>query len=167
MVAPTRSSLRPRTLAGTSALAAAAVLSLGATAHAHEPGTDSSATIVNAASVHVFELDTSSSRVEGKTVESGSGSLQVHDGTATLSVEMRTATNNQEAFTRMFVEASNFVPPAPGESAQISVDRGGISDENPNGPGSGTGFLSVTVVNVDGTYELRAGGGTFAVFRAT
>ncbi|MEM8620018.1 MAG: hypothetical protein AAGF73_09870 [Actinomycetota bacterium] len=164
MASSTRSLLRPRTLARTIALAAAAALSLGATAHAHEQGTHTATTADGAASVLVYEIDTASSQLQGRHVESGDGSLKVRDGTATIDFEMRTAANDLGTYTRMFVEAYNFVPPAPGESKQVAVSRGGINHHTPNGPGGGIALVWVNVVNVDGAYEVRAGGNTVAVF---
>ncbi|MEM8620022.1 MAG: hypothetical protein AAGF73_09890 [Actinomycetota bacterium] len=160
MTSPTRPSFRPRMLARTSILAAAAVLSVGATVHANVQGTDNNATTGSAANVLVYELDLTSSKMLGQAVTAGSGTFQIHDDTATFDFEIRTASSVRTP-ARLIAEASNFAPPAAGESIQVPTDQGLIAFLD----GGFQPVSALNVSNVDGTYEVRAGTDTVAVFR--
>ncbi|MEM8620020.1 MAG: hypothetical protein AAGF73_09880 [Actinomycetota bacterium] len=151
-------------LARTTILAAAAVLSVGATVHANEQQTDNNTTTSNATNVQDYELDTTSSSIEGNTVESGNGSIEIEDGLATLTIDMRTAPNNDGEWYRLFLDASNFVPPAPGEWKRVYVDRGAREKYGGEPPDYALWIRSVEVFNVDGTYEVQNGTDTVAVF---
>ncbi|MEM8620021.1 MAG: hypothetical protein AAGF73_09885 [Actinomycetota bacterium] len=148
-------------LARTSILAAAAVLSVGATVHANEQQTDNNTTTGNAANVLVYELDLTSSKIRGEDVESGNGYFQIDDGTAAFNFVTRAAANGAADITEIDARLFNFVPPAPGQSIELRPDYGvvsylGFPDE---------GITELRVSNVDGTYEVSTGPGNVAVFR--
>ncbi|MEM8620023.1 MAG: hypothetical protein AAGF73_09895 [Actinomycetota bacterium] len=162
MTPPTRPSFRPRMLARASILAAAAVLSVGATVHANEQQTDNNATTGNAANALVYELDPTSSKIQGVDAASGNGYFQIDDGTAAFNFTMRTEANGAGDFTQADARLFGFDPPPPGISfGPLWLDGGGVTYPS----GLTPGFRSANVANVDGTYMVFVGTDTVAVFR--